>query len=255
MILQSPFTSIKAVLKSIDIFESPVANFFAQVGSTFVADRFMNKQCLRKVPFPLLVLHGADDDLIPMSHGKAIYEASQANLKKIIVFPDVGHNNFDWILVIKKMKAFLDRLARYYCYGRKLVVNVDTPAVRAKRKGPSGNVEQRAKNRAKSSSNVTNVVSSTVGTIFGGAIGMVQSLIPESKESKLSASPNTPETKVNVELPMNKRSNFWQCSSCTYKNKPSANVCVMCYNHMSNQEVTSSVKNSLSPVRKNELPI
>jgi pimeloyl-ACP methyl ester carboxylesterase len=107
LILQSPFTSIKAILKGISIFESQVANFFAQVGSTFIADRFTSMQCLKDVTVPLLVLHGADDDLIPVTHGKTIYEASKASLKKIVVFPNVGHNNFDWLLVIRKIGEFL----------------------------------------------------------------------------------------------------------------------------------------------------
>lgn len=225
LILQSPFTSIKAVLKGISIFESPVANFFAQVGSTFVADRFTNLQCLKDVTFPLLVLHGAEDDLIPATHGKTIYEASKAKLKKICVFPNTQHNNFEWLLVIKKIDEFIQRLTRYYRHGKKIKIEIDTKAVRAKRRSPSGNVEQKARDRAKSGPNVTNVVTYTVGTIFGGAIGMAQALVPESKEPSMEILTGVSK---NVELPLVGRKT-WQCPVCTNISERSVNTCKMCY--------------------------
>jgi len=230
LILQSPFTSIKSVLKGISIFESQVANFFAQVGSTFVADRFTNLQCLKDVTFPLLVLHGADDDLIPVTHGKTIYEASKANLKKIVIFPNVGHNDFEWLLVIKKVQEFLDRLARYYGHGRKIRVEIDTKAVRAKRRSPSGNVEQKARDRARSGPKVTNLVSYTVGTLFGGAIGMAQALIPETKEPTMDCLSSLSEPRVRKDIEPHQIGNkTWRCPVCTYINERSLNHCEVCF--------------------------
>jgi len=231
LILQSPFTSIKAVLKGISIFESQVANFFAQVGSTFVADRFTNLQCLRHVTFPLLVLHGAEDDLIPVTHGKTIYEASKANLKKIVIFPNVGHNDFEWLLVIKKVQEFLERVARYYGHGRKIKVEIDTKAVRARRRSPSGNVEQKARERARSGPKVTNLVSYTVGTIFGGAIGMAQALIPESKEPTMDclSGPSEPRVREDIKHPP-LENKTWRCPVCTFINERSLKECKMCFN-------------------------
>lgn len=184
LILQSPFTSIKALIKQVSIFKSSVANFFAQVGSTFIADRFANLEALRGVGFPLLVLHGADDELIPASHGKVIFDNSSAELKQLFIFPKVGHNDFDWNEVISKMRGFLECVGRHYGHGEKLEVNTNSPRISAKLKGPSGDVERRAVERAKSGVSASTFFSSAFGTIFGSAIGITETLTPETKEDE-----------------------------------------------------------------------
>jgi len=181
IILQSPFTSIKAIIKQVNFFESSVANFFAQVGSTFIADRFPNKTALQGIKFPMLVLHGAADELIPATHGKMLFDNSSADLKQLVVFPGVGHNNFDWNVVISKLRAFLERVARYYQHEKKIFVTTVTPKIKLLRKGPSGHVEKRARERAKQSMKVSGIASSTMGSILGSAIGVVQSLAPEAR--------------------------------------------------------------------------
>jgi len=176
LVLQSPFLSIKAIIKQVSIFESNVANFFAQVGSNFIADRFMNLQAMKGVEYPLLVLHGVADELIPSSHGKALFDASSADLKRLILFPNVGHNDFDWNLVITKLAAFLERVKRYYRHERKIDIQVDTPSVLALRRGPTGNPERIPGSR------LSTMIGSTFGTVLGSAIGVVQSLSTETKE-------------------------------------------------------------------------
>lgn len=183
IILQSPFTSIKAIIKKVNIFESSVANFVAQVGSTFIADRFTNQTALRGVKYPMLVLHGAADELIPATHGKIIFDNSSADLKQLVVFPNVGHNDFDWNVVINKLRAFLERVARYYNHEKRIFVVTNTPTINQLRRGPSGHVEKRARERAKQGVKLSGIASSTFGSILGSAIGVVQSLSPEQKES------------------------------------------------------------------------
>jgi len=182
LILQSPFTSIKSLIKQVSIFKSPVANFFAQVGSTFVADRFTNLEALRGVPYPLLVLHGADDELIPASQGKEIFDASTAELKQLFIFPKVRHNDFDWNTVISKMRGFLECVGRHYGHETKLEVITNTPRINVKHKGPSGDVERRAVERAKTGVTASTFFSSAFGTFLGSAIGITETLTPETKE-------------------------------------------------------------------------
>jgi len=182
LILQSPFTSIKSLIKQVSIFKSSVANFFAQVGSTFIADRFSNLEALRGVSYPLLVLHGAEDELIPASQGKVIFDASNAELKQLFIFPKVRHNDFDWNTVISKMRGFLECVGRHYGHETKLEVNINTPRINAKHKGPSGNVERRAVERAKTGVTASTFFSSAFGTFLGSAIGITETLTPETKE-------------------------------------------------------------------------
>jgi len=182
LILQSPFTSIKAIIREIGIFESPTVNFFAQVGSTFIADRFMNLQVMKGVECPLLVLHGEVDDLIPASHSKIIFDSSSADVKQLVIFPGVGHNDFEWNAVIKKIRGFLHKVARYYRHERKIAVRISSRKLSEMRRGPSGNIEKIVNERASSSAKISTVIGSTVGTVIGSAIGVAQSLTPESKE-------------------------------------------------------------------------
>jgi len=176
LVLQSPFLSIKAIIKQVSIFESNVANFFAQVGSNFIADRFMNLQAMKGVQYPLLVLHGVADELIPSSHGKILFDASSADLKQLVLFPNVSHNDFDWNLVIKKVAAFLERVKRYYHHETMIDIQVTAPSVLALRDGPTGNVERNGGSR------FSTMIGNTFGTVLGSAIGVAQSLSSEIKE-------------------------------------------------------------------------
>jgi len=176
LVLQSPFLSIKAIIKQVSIFESNVKNFFAQVGSNFIADRFMNLQAMKGVKYPLLVLHGVADQLIPSSHGKIIFDASSADLKQLVLFPNVSHNDFDWNLVIKKVAAFLERVKRYYRHETKIDIQITSPSVLALRNGPKGNIHRNGASR------FSTMLGSTFGTVLGSAIGVAQSLSSETKE-------------------------------------------------------------------------
>jgi len=182
LVLQSPFLSIKAIIKQVSIFNSSVANFFAQVGSNFIADRFMNLQVMKGVEYPLLVFHGIKDELIPASHSKTLFDASTADLKQLVLFPDVGHNDFDWNLVIKKLASFLGRVARYYNYESMIKVQISSPDVLAFHRPPDDEIERLAQERVNMSSRISEMLGSTVGTVLGSCIGVAQSLSSEVKE-------------------------------------------------------------------------
>eukprot|EP00927_Polykrikos_kofoidii_P011182 TRINITY_DN14723_c0_g1_i1.p1 TRINITY_DN14723_c0_g1~~TRINITY_DN14723_c0_g1_i1.p1 ORF type:complete len:471 (-),score=56.99 TRINITY_DN14723_c0_g1_i1:384-1796(-) len=80
VILVSPFTSIRKLFQS-------------QVGSlaTMVEDRFPSAQLAEKIVSPTLIIHGQQDTLIPIEHGKELYEIVQT--RKMIVCPALmGHN-------------------------------------------------------------------------------------------------------------------------------------------------------------------
>jgi pimeloyl-ACP methyl ester carboxylesterase len=78
--------------------ERPPAGLILQSAFTSVRD-----MARRHYPFlPLLVLHGARDDIVPLMHGEELYEAAPEP-KRIQVFRDAGHNDLigpDWIEAI-----------------------------------------------------------------------------------------------------------------------------------------------------------
>jgi len=81
VILVSPFTSIKSL-------------FRAQVGALadIVEDRFPSSDLVPAIVSPTLIIHGQQDNLIPLSHGKALYDL--LNTRKMLVCPaTMGHNH------------------------------------------------------------------------------------------------------------------------------------------------------------------
>merc|ERR1719383_1418247 len=80
-----------------------------------------------------------------------------------------------------KLRGFLECVGQHYGHDSKFDVDTNTPAIRAKLKGPSGDVERRAKDRASSGISASTFFSSTFGTIFGSAVGIAETLTPETK--------------------------------------------------------------------------
>lgn len=56
-----------------------------------------NARKMKNVTTPLLVIHGEEDTLIPMKHGKEIYENAASQEKKLLLIPRAGHNNLLYV--------------------------------------------------------------------------------------------------------------------------------------------------------------
>ncbi len=78
LILESTFTSAFRV-----IVPFPLLPF----------DKFANLDKIGKVRCPILVMHGEADEIIPVSHGRALYRAASTPKMSLWV-PGAGHNNF-----------------------------------------------------------------------------------------------------------------------------------------------------------------
>jgi hypothetical protein len=61
--------------------------------SIFPGDRFPNMSRIRAMDHPLLVIHGEDDGVINVSHGRKLFAASPSTVKKLEVIPNAGHND------------------------------------------------------------------------------------------------------------------------------------------------------------------
>jgi len=76
LVLESTFTSAFVVMTRV-----PLLPF----------DRFPNLRHVRSVHAPVLVIHGTADEVIPVSHGRRLYEA--ANAPKRALWVDGAHHN------------------------------------------------------------------------------------------------------------------------------------------------------------------
>jgi fermentation-respiration switch protein FrsA (DUF1100 family) len=54
---------------------------------------FSNLDKIRRFAKPTLIIHGEQDHVIPFSEGQALYEASPASGKKILMIPGANHND------------------------------------------------------------------------------------------------------------------------------------------------------------------
>ena len=62
------------------------------VPSALVPDAYPALRRIRELHTPLLVLHGDRDEIVPLSQGRALFEAAPGP-KRIHVFPGLGHND------------------------------------------------------------------------------------------------------------------------------------------------------------------
>ena len=81
LILQSPFTSLRDVARR----HYPLPRFL-------IPDAYPTLRRIRSIGAPLLVLHGDGDTIVPVSHGRKLFEAASPP-KHLHVFPGLGHND------------------------------------------------------------------------------------------------------------------------------------------------------------------
>jgi uncharacterized protein len=85
LMLQAPYKSVAG--RAAEIYYYIPVNWL-------ISDRFDSIDKIDKVKCPLMIFHGELDDVIPITHGKALYEKATC-LKRSFFLPHVGHNDFD----------------------------------------------------------------------------------------------------------------------------------------------------------------
>ena len=93
LVLQSAFTSVRDV----------AAVHYPFIPRALVPDAYPSKRIVAGLRAPLLVLHGARDEIVPVAHGRALYGAAPEP-KRSEVFERTGHNDVDggdWIAAIE----------------------------------------------------------------------------------------------------------------------------------------------------------
>jgi uncharacterized protein len=82
IVLLSAFTSVRAMSRALYPF----------IPTALVPDAYPTLRRIRGLGIPLLVLHGEKDEVVPLSHGSALFEAAPGP-KRMHVFPSAGHND------------------------------------------------------------------------------------------------------------------------------------------------------------------
>ncbi|HMF92009.1 MAG TPA: alpha/beta hydrolase [Candidatus Angelobacter sp.] len=98
LILQSPFVSAFRVLTRI-----PLLPF----------DKFPNYKEIGRVHCPVLIVHGAKDSVIPIWHGRKLFDAANQP-KQFVVVPDADHNDLNFVAgasYFQTLQAFQASLA------------------------------------------------------------------------------------------------------------------------------------------------
>ena len=101
VILQSPYTSVA---------ERAGEMMRWLPARLLVTDRFDSLSRIAAIDAPLLIVHGAQDTLIPIRHGRALFAAA-GGTKSFLELPDRGHNDMQGPEFETGVRIFLESLA------------------------------------------------------------------------------------------------------------------------------------------------
>lgn len=99
VVLRSPFTSLLDVARS----------HYGPVPGWLLRDHYPAMEWVEGLPAPLLVVVGADDEIVPTANSHALFEAAPEP-KQLVTVPDAGHNDtalLDGPVLIEAMREFL----------------------------------------------------------------------------------------------------------------------------------------------------
>jgi uncharacterized protein len=105
LILEAPYTSA-ADIAAMRFWFVPVR--------LLMKDPFHSDRCIGDVTAPVLVLHGARDDVIPIAVGERLYDLVRAP-KRFVRFPDGGHVDLDSCGAFAVARDFLASLSGPPC--------------------------------------------------------------------------------------------------------------------------------------------
>jgi pimeloyl-ACP methyl ester carboxylesterase len=95
LILQSTFTSVRDMARL----------HYPFIPRSLVPDAYPCLRLIRRLHTPVLVLHGARDEIVPLMYGEALFDAAP-DPKHIEVFAGVGHND----LIARAGREWIDAI-------------------------------------------------------------------------------------------------------------------------------------------------
>lgn len=96
-------------------FKSTFTTAFDLPFPLFPRDRFPNLKRIRSFKRPLLVIHGEQDEVIPVSHGRELVDACASPDKKFHPIPGARHNDLFQIgggVIFPLVRGFAERVAK-----------------------------------------------------------------------------------------------------------------------------------------------
>jgi fermentation-respiration switch protein FrsA (DUF1100 family) len=90
LILESAFTSLGAMARTLYPF---LPGFFFRR----LRGRFDTLAKVREVEVPVLVVHGAEDEIVPFQMGRVLYDAVEGSDRQWMEVPGAGHNDVFWV--------------------------------------------------------------------------------------------------------------------------------------------------------------
>lgn len=97
LVLEAPYTTMQAIAQK---------HMFWLPAYWLVLDRYNNIDKIAQVRAPLLVLHGKKDNVVPFSHGAAVFQNAKAD-KRMEVFSEGNHVNLHQFGAGDKVRHFL----------------------------------------------------------------------------------------------------------------------------------------------------
>lgn len=84
LIIESGFASVLNLLNYLGLIFNEIEH---------ITDEFGNAEKIARINVPLLVIHGQEDQLIPLSEGEELYRLAPVTDKKLVTIPHAGHND------------------------------------------------------------------------------------------------------------------------------------------------------------------
>jgi fermentation-respiration switch protein FrsA (DUF1100 family) len=97
VILEAAFASTAAVA---------AAHYWFLPVRLIVRDRYENAEKIAEIGAPVLILHGARDDIVPAGHARRLFERAREP-KTLVIAPDLGHNDLWGAEAIEAVLKFL----------------------------------------------------------------------------------------------------------------------------------------------------
>jgi alpha-beta hydrolase superfamily lysophospholipase len=104
VIIESGFADALALLHRIGVPVRPTSQAEAENAQ-------FNVRAIGRVAVPTLIIHGEDDQIIPVAEGRRLYEASSAGRKELLVIPQAGHNDLMW----RDTEGYMRAIERFVC--------------------------------------------------------------------------------------------------------------------------------------------
>jgi fermentation-respiration switch protein FrsA (DUF1100 family) len=106
LILQAPFISLQAIAHE---------HYPLLPTRYLLRESYHSIDRIKHLTMPLLILHGDQDGIVSVAHGKALYEASSSSVKRLKIYPGYDHNNLDPAQIAVDIKKYIDHHLPHAC--------------------------------------------------------------------------------------------------------------------------------------------